>query len=172
MIDLSLARASGPRLRQAGRGLAAAVVLLTLTAGLQAGYAWHLAAPESPVSAPSAPSEPGSDLSLEARRALAAKVAYLNRLLEADAVSWTGILADLEAALPDDAVLTEVRPDGAGRLRLAGQAAAPADVAAFVRRLEAAPAFEGVFLLQQTEAPGATARGVAFTVAFGYRSAR
>ncbi len=119
---------------------------------------------------------PVGEFSPEERRALATKVAFLNGVLDASAVSWTGLLAELEAALPAEASLTEIQPDrSAGRIRLTGLAATPDAVAEFVRRLEVRPAFRDVFLLQQAEKAGVAPGGapaVAFSVSLAYRSAR
>lgn len=179
----NLARHDPGRVRLAGRALGFAAAALALAALLQGAAVWRLRAGSgAPARGAAAPAEPGAagaavagDLAPEETRALAAKVAFLNGILEAGAVSWTGLLAELEEALPAEAHLAEVRPDaGTGRMRLTGVAPSPDAVAEFVRRLEARAAFREVFLLQQAEAAAAPGvrPAVAFSVSLAYRSVR
>lgn len=109
-------------------------------------------------------------------RRLRARITFLNGVLAASVVSWTGLLAELEGAIPARVSLAEIQPDlDTGKVRLHGVAASPDRVAAFARRLEERPAFEEVVVVQQAARPDrerGERAGVEFRVSLVYRSDR
>jgi Tfp pilus assembly protein PilN len=81
---------------------------------------------------------------------LAERVRLYNSLLEASAFSWTGLLNELEAALPEGVGVAEIRPDQQlTGVQLRGEARTLEALTGFVRRLEERPLFTRVFLLRQ-----------------------
>lgn len=88
----------------------------------------------------------------EALAALPARVEAYNRILVAAAFPWTGLLVELEAALPPNVALTTIQPDPAtGAVALQGLARSFADVTAFIGLLEQRDAFHDVQLLRNSE---------------------
>ncbi|MEW6684250.1 MAG: PilN domain-containing protein [Nitrospirota bacterium] len=82
--------------------------------------------------------------------ALAKQVAALNQVLEAKAFSWTGLLNDLEAAVPRKVSVSSLRLDLKTRtLTLDGVALALQDVTALMTSLQESGRFTDVFLQQQ-----------------------
>jgi Tfp pilus assembly protein PilN len=86
----------------------------------------------------------------EALKRYRIQVAAYNRLLEAAAFSWTGLLVELERAVPPAVVLTQIQPDPAtGQVALQGTAPTFDDVGRLLKALERRPAFRDVYLLRQ-----------------------
>jgi Tfp pilus assembly protein PilN len=86
----------------------------------------------------------------EALKRYRIQVAAYNRLLEAAAFSWTGLLVELERAVPPAVVLTQIQPDPAtGQVALQGTARSFDDVGRLLHALERRPAFRDVYLLRQ-----------------------
>jgi Tfp pilus assembly protein PilN len=86
-----------------------------------------------------------------------AKVGVYNQILEASAFSWTGLLVELERALPPFVYLSEIHPDLAtGQVGLRGVARSFDDLSLFLRGLEERTAFRDVFLLQQADRKAAS----------------
>ena len=158
-LALNLASPAARRRRVLRRGLVAAVCLLLLaTAGhallLHRGRG-HLAALEETWKTRAADLElvrartAGPGRSGERSAPLAQRVRFYNTLLEASAFSWTGLLNELEAALPEGVGVAEIRPDQSlTGVQLRGQARTLQALTGFVRRLEERPLFTGVFLLR------------------------
>ena len=92
------------------------------------------------------------------------KLAAYNKILEAGAFSWTGLLLELEQAVPPGVELRQIQPDPAtGKVSLAGQARDFEDVSRMVHALSARPAFREVDLLSQSERPPATGQAAVLT---------
>lgn len=105
-------------------------------------------------------------------KALGTRVARYNRILEAAAFSWSGLLSEFERAVPPDVALVTIQPDvGASTVTVQGLARRFDDVGALLRALEERPAFREVFLLHQAErkGQGGAASGLEFTIAMRYR---
>lgn len=143
------------------RGLAGVVLLLfvgTVVHGLlHARWRAHLASLEDTWTARAAereqagagsgkPAGPG-----EWPAGLAERVRFYNGLLEASAFSWTGLLNELEAALPEGVGLAQISPDQQlTSVQLRGEARTLEALTGFVRRLEGRPLFTRVFLLRHS----------------------
>lgn len=158
-LALNLASPAGRRRRVFRRGLAAALCLLLLaTAGhalLLLRWRDHLAGLEETWKARAAELEEvrartaATGRPAERTAALAERVRLYNTLLEASAFSWTGLLNELETALPEGVGLAEIRPDQQlTGVQLRGEARTLQALTGFVRRLEERPPFTGVFLLR------------------------
>jgi Tfp pilus assembly protein PilN len=81
-----------------------------------------------------------------------ARVAALNKILEASAFSWTGLLFELERAVPPEVELREIHPDpSTGKVSLTGSAKSEEAVSRLVRGLGQRPAFRDVYLLREVE---------------------
>lgn len=88
----------------------------------------------------------------EALTALPGRVDAYNQILVAAAFPWTGLLMELEAALPERVGLTAILPDPTtGTVTIVGAAKSFEDVAAFVHQLEERAAFRDVILLRHSE---------------------
>jgi Tfp pilus assembly protein PilN len=82
--------------------------------------------------------------------ALTRQVAALNQVLEAKAFSWTGLLNDLEAAVPRKVSVSNIRLDlKTNTLTLDGVALTLQDVTALMTSLQEGGHFTDVFLQQQ-----------------------
>jgi Tfp pilus assembly protein PilN len=91
-------------------------------------------------------------ISEEAVKRYEGKVAALNKILEASAFSWTGLLMELERAVPPGATLSEIHPDlASGRVMLRGTARTFDDLRQLLRGLEERTAFRDVYLTRQAE---------------------
>lgn len=115
---------------------------------------------------------------------VAAAAKEANQLIEQRTFSWTGLFNQLEATLPEDVMLTAVRPDfkkGVTQINLEIQGRRSEDITSFFDRLEKTGAFhnvlwqtvaatdEGLSRMQMTAdysppEPGATPRPAALTV--------
>lgn len=109
----------------------------------------------------------------EAVKRYEAKVAVFNRILEASAFSWTGLLAELERSIPPGVTLKDISPDLAtGRVALRGAARSFDDLSRMLHTLGEQPAFHDVFLLRQSATkptPGVPAGGLDFSVTLTYK---
>lgn len=86
----------------------------------------------------------------EAMKRYEAKVAVFNKLLEASAFSWTGLLVELERCVPPGVALRDIRPDLAtGQVSLHGTARTFEDLSKMLHTLGEQPVFRDVFLLHQ-----------------------
>lgn len=158
-LALNLASPTARRRGLLRRALAGAVLLLlagTIVHGLL-HFRWrvHLAGLEETRTARAAEREQAGAGSGTAARpgewpaGLAERVRFYNGLLEASAFSWTGLLNELEAALPEGVGLADVRPDQQlTAVQLRGEARTLEALTGFVRRLEERPLFTRVFLLR------------------------
>ncbi len=108
----------------------------------------------------------------EALAALPTQVESYNEILASAAFPWTGLLMELEAALPANVGLTAIQPDAAsGAVTLQGVARTFADLTAFVDLLEQREPFREVQLLrhsQQARGTGEAARLQDFTLRLRY----
>lgn len=165
-LALNLASPAARRRRLLRRALAGAVLLLlvgTILHGLLLSrWRTHLASLEKTWTARAAERErvrAGSRRAAgpeEWPTALVERVRFYNSLLEASAFSWTGLLNELEAALPEGVGLAEIRPDQQlTGVQLRGEARALEALTGFVRRLEERPLFTRVFLLRHGARKGA-----------------
>lgn len=158
-LALNLASPAARRRGTLRRGLAGAVILLVLAtvahgllllrgrdrlAGLEetrAARAEELARLGSGSGGGARPAERVADLG--------ERVRFYNGILEASAFSWTGLLNELELALPEGVGLVEIQPDQhLSGARLRGEARTLEALTGFVRRLEERPLFARVFLLR------------------------
>ncbi len=81
-----------------------------------------------------------------------AKVATLNKILEASAFSWTGLLMELERAVPPGVALSEIHPDlASGQVMLRGTARTFDDLGRLLRGLAERLAFRDIYLTRQAE---------------------
>lgn len=81
---------------------------------------------------------------------LVKQVDGLNHILEAKAFSWTALMNDLEAVVPRNVSIYNIRPDlRTKRLTFDGVALALHDVTALMTALQASGRFADVFLQQQ-----------------------
>jgi Tfp pilus assembly protein PilN len=104
-----------------------------------------------------------------------AKVAAYNRILEASAFSWMGLLVELERSVPPSVFLSEIHPDlASGRVHLRGVARSFDDLSQLLHALEERLPFRDVYLLQQTEkkAQGEKPAGLEFSVSLIYGAER
>lgn len=146
------ARTSHQRRRAAGL-LAATTALLGFAAGT---HLWGLNRELTQVAARRAALAPRVAAALVQRRGLddARTLAATLARLEAEAPSWTLLLADVTAALPQSAFLVSLTADGS-RIRLAGMAPSASTV---VPALEAAPLLKDVSLTSAARSGAAGAR--------------
>lgn len=158
-LALNLASPTARRRRLLRQGLAGAVLLLvagTVVHGLLLSrWRTHLSSLEESWTARGAEREraragtEGAAGRAEWPRGLAERVRFYNSLLEASAFSWTGLLNELEAALPEAIGVAEIRPDQElSGVLLRGEARTLEALTGFVRRLEERPLFTRVFLLR------------------------
>lgn len=105
--------------------------------------------------------------------ALPARVEAFNRILVAATFPWSGLLVELEAALPPNVGLTAIQPDPAsGTVTLQGLAKTFADLTVFVNMLEGQESFHEVQLMrhsQQGRGPGDTAPLLEFSIRLLYQ---
>jgi Tfp pilus assembly protein PilN len=86
----------------------------------------------------------------EAMKRYEAKVAAFNKLLEASAFSWTGLLVELERCIPPGVSLKDIHPDlTSGLVSLHGVARTFEDLSRMLHTLGEQPVFRDVFLLHQ-----------------------
>jgi Tfp pilus assembly protein PilN len=101
-----------------------------------------------------------------------AKVAVFNKILEASAFSWTGLLVELERSVPPGVTLKDIRPDlASGQVALHGLARSFEDLSRMLHTLGEQPVFRDVFLLRQSvvkPAPGIPG-GLDFSVTLIYK---
>lgn len=100
-----------------------------------------------------------------------AKVKAYNQILEASAFSWTGLLVELERAVPPSVFLTEINPNlETGAVALRGMARSFEDLGVFLRGLEERTAFREVYLLRQAEQKSQSGKpgGLEFSVSLIY----
>ncbi len=91
------------------------------------------------------------------KRAEVAITGY-NRILEASAFSWIGLLVDLERSVPPGVILADIQPDPAtGAVALQGSARNFDDLSKLVSALQVQPKFRDVFLRRQGEKKGSAA---------------
>ncbi|MGH7408786.1 MAG: PilN domain-containing protein [Candidatus Methylomirabilales bacterium] len=156
-LTLNLASPTARRQRWLRQGLAGAVLLLlvgtVVHALLLSRSRAHLASLEETWTARAAERERprGGEAAgpPEASRNLVQRVRFYNSLLEASAFSWTGLLNELEAALPEGVGVSDVRPNQQlTGVQLRGEARTLEALTGFIRRLEERPLFTRVYLLQ------------------------
>lgn len=114
----------------------------------------------------------GEPLAPGGSKALRARIDRYNRILEAAAFSWSGLLSEFERAVPPDVALAAIQPDiGASTVTVHGLARRFDDIGAFLRALEDRPAFQEVYLLHQAErkGQGGAEGALEFTVSMRYR---
>lgn len=157
-LDLNLASPAARSRRLLRRALAGAVLLLlvgtAVHGALLSRWRTHLAGLEETWTARAAErvragtGEAAGPVDKPTR--LAERVRLYNSLLEASVFSWTGLLNELEAALPEGVGVAEIRPDQQlTGVQLRGEARTLEALTGFVRRLEERPLFTRVFLLRQ-----------------------
>jgi len=80
------------------------------------------------------------------------QIEFSNKLIVKDSFQWTGLLGQLEAVLPADVRITDIRPDFKNSmLNLTAQARTVADLRQFIDRLNDSEDFSEVLLLSQDE---------------------
>jgi Tfp pilus assembly protein PilN len=108
----------------------------------------------------------------EAMKRYETKVAVFNKLLEASAFSWTGLLVELERCVPPGVMLKDIHPDlASGKVSLHGVARTFEDLSRMLHTLGEQPVFRDVFLLRQgtvKPAPGVPG-GLEFAVDLIYK---
>jgi hypothetical protein len=126
-------------------------------------------------------SQAGRDLSEVRAKELGQQVAFVNRLTEQRAFSWTRFLSDLEEAVPPHISISSVALDFKETvITLNGTALTLKDLTAMVNKLDNHPAFRNVILSQhrfvepagraESKAPGKDEpRTVEFTMTVTYR---
>ena len=103
------------------------------------------------------------------------KVAAFNKILEASAFSWTGLLMELERAVPPGVALSEIHPDlPSGKVMLRGTARSFDGLGRFLRGLEERIAFRDVYLTRQAErkVPAGGQEELDFAVTLTYQGRR
>lgn len=111
----------------------------------------------------------------EAVKRYEVKVAAFNKILEASAFSWTGLLMELERAVPPGVALREIQPDlSSGRVTLSGTARSFDGLGRFLRGLEERVAFRDVYLMRQAErkVPAGGQEELDFVVTLTYQGRR
>lgn len=82
------------------------------------------------------------------------QIEFSNKLIIKDSFQWTGLLGQLEAVLPHDVRIVDIRPEFKNSvLSLSAQAKTVEDMRAFIDRLNASADFSDVLLLSQNERP-------------------
>ena len=111
----------------------------------------------------------------EAVKRYEVKVAAFNKILEASAFSWTGLLMELERAVPPGVALSEIHPDlASGQVMLRGTARSFDDLGRFLRGLQERTAFRDVYLTRQAErkVPAGGQEELDFAVTLTYQGRR
>lgn len=111
----------------------------------------------------------------EAVKRYEVKVAAFNKILEASAFSWTGLLMELERAVPPGVALSEIQPDlASGQVMLRGTARSFEALGRFLRGLEERIAFRDVYLTRQAErkVPAGGQEELDFAVTLTYQGRR
>lgn len=114
------------------------------------------------------------ELAPEAVAGQAARVRFTNRLIVQDRFPWIVLLDAIEAALPAEVVLTEIRPteDSLG-LSLSGHTANVNELVRFQRAVEGSGLFQGVNLstlsLDKQDNPDTTGAGIRFNMVGRFR---
>lgn len=111
----------------------------------------------------------------EAVKRYETKVHALNKILEASAFSWTGLLMELERAQPPRIALKEIHPElTTGQVTLRGTAQTFDDLNHFLRGLGERIAFRDVYLTRQAErkTQAGAQEGLEFSVTFIYEGRR
>jgi len=81
---------------------------------------------------------------------LLGQIDFSNKLIVKDSFQWTGLLGQLEAVVPADVRITEIRPDfKSSMLNLTAQARTVADLRKFIDRLNDSEDFSEILLLSQ-----------------------
>jgi hypothetical protein len=100
----------------------------------------------------------------EALARLPGRVVAYNTIIAAAFFSWTGLLLELEAAIPPNVGLTAIQPDaGSGTVTLQGAARGLDDVTLFVQMLEQRAGIREVQLLRHGDQTSAAAGGQTLT---------
>jgi type IV pilus assembly protein PilN len=82
------------------------------------------------------------------------QIEFSNKLIIRDSFQWTGLLGQLEAVLPDNVRIVDIRPVFKdSTLGLTAQAKTVRDMRAFIDRLNESADFSNVLLLSQSEQP-------------------
>jgi hypothetical protein len=101
-----------------------------------------------------------------------AKVVAFNKILEAAAFSWTGLLVELERAQPPGISLSEIYPElTTGQVALRGTARTFGDLTRYLHGLQERTAFRDVYLMRQAEGKTQAGgqEGLDFAVTFVYK---
>jgi len=186
MAGFNLAPADFRRIRR-GRLLAAGALglLLLLLAGQLAAWAWvrrdaggvaeRLLRMEQQLSQHEAEVRTArADVPAAALKRYEVRVAAYNKILEAAAFSWIGLLVELERSVPPNVFLREIAPDlSTGQVTLRGNARSFDDLTRLLRGLEQRTTFREVFLLNQaqTKSQDGGPETMDFTVTLIYRTA-
>lgn len=182
----NLSAADYRRSRRDSRIAAGAATVLALAVLLQAGYGIvvrrdvaaagaRLAAMETQVRQHEEQARAArAGVPPEIAKGYEAKVAALNQILDASAFSWTGLLLELERAVPPGVELRDISPDLAtGKVMLTGTSRSSDELTAFLKGLAQRQPFRDVYLLREAEKQGEPGRNgrdeLAFTVSLIYR---
>lgn len=102
-------------------------------------------------------------------KALRKEVEFINDVIKRKTFSWTGLLTQLEASVPQGVHLIQISPDfPAGKVTITGRARAMKEVLAMVDAMSKSGGFRDVFLLRHSKGKEEDAGGVIFTVSAGY----
>jgi Tfp pilus assembly protein PilN len=99
---------------------------------------------------------------------LDARIKLYNHIIKGANFSWSGLLFELERAIPPGVALDEIQPEfGAGGVTLSGQARTMEDILRCVQQLKARDAFHDVYLLNHQAKE--KENKVQFTISLRYR---
>ncbi|MBJ6800674.1 PilN domain-containing protein [Geomonas propionica] len=117
------------------------------------------AASRGPAGAPPVPAEQ--------MKALEAKIAFANTIIDQKSINWLGLLDKLELVVPAGVALTTVVPSAQDpqSLALSGMALSFGKLRTLLETMEQSPNFSDVYLLSQTDRKvGNDQKGFAFTI--------
>lgn len=109
---------------------------------------------------------PGAPKVSEAQlKALQAKIAFANAIIEKKSVNWLALLDHLEEVVPPGVALTQIVPGRDQGFTITGVAGTFAGVRALIENMERSKNFSDVFLTNQNETKvGTTQHGITFSL--------
>jgi len=112
------------------------------------------------------PGSPAPAASAAQLKALDARIAFANTLIDKKSTNWLGLLDRLEEVVPAGVALSAIEPAQRDQLlKLSGVAHSFANLRALLENMEQSQFFSEVYLLGQTETKvGMTQHGISFTV--------
>ena len=108
----------------------------------------------------------GVTVTPEQMKALEARIAFGNELIDRKTVNWIGLLDKLEGVVPAGVALAQVQPAlKESGLKIDGTARNFAGLRALLENMEQSPNFSEVYLLSQSEVKvGKTQQGLNFSI--------